>query len=206
MKIDKKTYILGKNNFFNKKSKKKKIVLVNSFSKDMKFFNGWELRRNKSYKKVTPFTVDRDGTIYEHYNPEYYSGFMKSESLDKETIPVTIVNQGWLKKDSLTNKYKDWVGNIYSGDDVINKEWRGHYMWSPYTKKQMESVGNLVDYLCDKYKIERNSLSHNVMFEHAPSFKGVLSRSNFSRRYTDISPSFRFEYIDNKLLKEETNE
>jgi N-acetyl-anhydromuramyl-L-alanine amidase AmpD len=206
MKIDKKTHILTKNNFINQKSEKKKIVLVNSFSRDMKFFNGWLLRRNKNYKKVTPYTVDRDGTIYEHYDPKYHSTFLKLDSLDKETIPITIVNQGWLKKDSLTNKYKDWVGNIYKGDDVVNKEWRGHYMWAPYTKKQMESVGNLVDYLCENYKIERNSLSHNVMFEHAPSFNGVLSRSNFSRRYTDISPSFRFEYIDNKLLKEETNE
>ena len=206
MKIDDKKYVLDKNHFFNKKNKKKKIVLTNSFSKDMKFFKGWELRRNKNYKKVTPYTVDVDGTVYQHYNPEYYSNFLKLEELDKQTIPITVVNQGWLKKDSLTNKYKDWVGNIYSGDDVYNKEWRGHYMWAPYSKQQMESVANLVDYLCDKYKIERNSLSHNVMFEHSLSFKGVLSRSNFSRRFTDISPSFRFEYIDNKLLKEQTNE
>ena len=98
MKIDKKTHILTKNNFINEKNEKKKIVLVNSFSRDMKFFNGWLLRRNKNYKKVTPYTVDRDGTIYQHYDPKCYSTFLKLDSLDKETIPITIVNQGWLKK------------------------------------------------------------------------------------------------------------
>ena len=57
MKIDKKTHILTKNNFINEKNEKKKIVLVNSFSRDMKFFNGWLLRRNKNYKKVTPLLL-----------------------------------------------------------------------------------------------------------------------------------------------------
>ena len=44
------------------------------------------------------------------------------------------------------------------------------------------------------------------MFENAPSFNGVLSRSNFSRKYKDVSPSFDFGTIDNKLLKEKIDE
>ena len=70
----------------------------------------------------------------------------------------------------------------------------------------MEAAGRLVEFLCDKYEIEKNSLSHNVMFTDAPSFNGVLSRSNFSRKYKDVSPSFDFSYIDNKLLKEIKND
>ena len=69
----------------------------------------------------------------------------------------------------------------------------------------MKSVAKLVEFLCDEYNIERNSLSHNVMFSDAPSFKGELSKSNFSRKYKEVSPSFNFDYIDNKLLKEIKN-
>ena len=206
MKINKTKFRLTEDNFFPIKSPKNKIVLRNSSTKDMKFFNGWLLRRNGTYKKVTPYTIDRDGKIYEHYDPTYYSEFMGTKSLDKETIGITLVNQGWLKKDSLTNKYKDWVGNIYKGTDVFKKQWRGHFFWAPYTEKQMKVAGELIEKLCEEYKIEKNSLSHNVMFSEAPSFNGVLSKSNFSRDFTDISPSFEFDYIDNKLLKEKNDE
>jgi N-acetyl-anhydromuramyl-L-alanine amidase AmpD len=202
MKIDKNSYSLSDKHFHSEKYKKRKIVLSNSLCGDMKFFRGWELRRNGTYKKVTHFSVDTNGKVYEHYNPTYHSEFMGSEQLDKETITINIVNQGWLKKDPNTNKYKDWIGTIYKGIDVFKKEWRGHFFWASYNKEQMDSVGELVDFLCDRYKIERNSLSHNVMFTDAPSFNGVLSRSNFSRKYKDVSPSFDFGTIDNKLLKE----
>ena len=171
MKIDKNSYSLSDKHFHSEKYKKRKIVLSNSLCGDMKFFRGWELRRNGTYKKVTHFSVDTNGKVYEHYSPN-------------------------------TNKYKDWIGNIYKGIDVFKKEWRGHFFWASYNKEQMDSVGELVDFLCDRYKIERNSLSHNVMFTDAPSFNGVLSRSNFSRKYKDVSPSFDFGTIDNKLLKE----
>ena len=205
MEIDKKTLSLSNKHYYSKKQKKKKIILSNSLSGDMKYFKGWELRRNGNNKKVTHYSIDKQGKVYQHFNPQYFSEFMGSEDLDKETISINIVNQGWLKKDSNTNKYKDWVGNIYNGKDVYKKEWRGYFFWASYTEKQMKAVAELVDYLCEKHKIERNSLSHNVMFTDAPSFNGVLSRSNFSRKYKDVSPSFDFSHIDNKLLKEIKN-
>ena len=205
MKINRKKYILSDANYFNKKCKKRKIILTNSLTSDMRFFEGWKLRRNGNYKKVTHYTIDKDGTIHEHFNPEYYSEYMNSSSLDEESIVINLVNEGWLTKDSHTNRYKDWIGNIYKGKDVTKKEWRGYFFWAPYSVKQMESVGELVEFLCDKHKIEKNSLSHNVMFTDAPSFNGVLSRSNFSRRYKEVSPSFDFSYVDNKLLKEIKN-
>ena len=81
MLIDKKTLILSNKHYYTKKEKKKKIVLSNSLSGDMKFFKGWELRRNGNYKKVTHYTVDRKGNVYEHFNPKYSSNFMGSDHL-----------------------------------------------------------------------------------------------------------------------------
>ena len=205
MKINKTQYILSEDNYTNKKCKKSKIILTNSLTSDMCFFEGWKLRRNGKYKKTTPYTIDKNGVIYQHFNPEFYSDYMNSNSIDQESILITMVNEGWLKKDSDTNGYKDWLGNIYKGKDVIKKEWRGYFFWATYSVKQMEVVGKLVEFLCDKYEIEKNSLSHNVMFSDAPSFNGVLSRSNFSRKYKEVSPSFDFSHIDNKLLKETKN-
>tara|TARA_R110000744_G_scaffold371828_1_gene483076 strand:+ start:78 stop:698 length:621 start_codon:yes stop_codon:yes gene_type:complete len=206
MEINKEKYILGESHYVNEEHKKTKIILTNSLTPDMRFFEGWKLRRNGKYKKVTPYTVDKDGTIYQHFNSKYYSEYMNSKSIDKETILINLVNEGWLTKDAQLNRYKDWSGNIYKGKNIIKKEWRGYFFWAPYVNKQMEAAGRLVEFLCDKYEIEKNSLSHNVMFTDAPSFNGVLSRSNFSRKYKDVSPSFDFSYIDNKLLKEIKND
>ena len=88
MKIDKNSYSLSDKHFHSEKYKKRKIVLSNSLCGDMKFFRGWELRRNGTYKKVTNFSVDTNGEVYEHYNPTYHSEFMGSEQLDKETITI----------------------------------------------------------------------------------------------------------------------
>ena len=72
MEINKEKYILGESHYVNEEHKKTKIILTNSLTPDMRFFEGWKLRRNGKYKKVTPYTVDKDGTIYQHFNSKYY--------------------------------------------------------------------------------------------------------------------------------------
>ena len=56
----------------------------------MRHFESWINRRNGNYKKTTPFTIDVDGTIYQHYDPKYYSDFLNCEQ-DKCNIPIILV-------------------------------------------------------------------------------------------------------------------
>ena len=92
MKINRKKYILSDANYFNKKCKKRKIILTNCLTSDMRFFEGWKLRRNGNYKKVTHYTIDKDGTIHEHFNPEYYSEY---DELINPTNACILAKPNW---------------------------------------------------------------------------------------------------------------
>ena len=79
MDIDKTTYSLDKNNYYNNVFKKTQIVIGHSSRKDMRHFDSWVNRRNGTYKKTSPFTIDKEGKIYQHYDPKYYSDFLGHE-------------------------------------------------------------------------------------------------------------------------------
>lgn len=194
MKIDKKTYQLDKNNFYQESYTKTQIVVGHTGRKKMRHFESWINRRNGNYKKTTPFTIDVDGTIYQHYDPKYYSDFLNCEQ-DKCNIPIVLVNQGWLKLNDM-NVYVDWLGHIYSrGIEPIERSWRDYRYWAKYTEKQFIALKKLIDYLCKEFNIERNVIGNNVYDENVDLFKGITFRSNYHRDLTDVSPAFEIEKI-----------
>ena len=200
MDIDKKTYKLDENNYYKKEFTKYQIVLGNSFSENLGHINGWRHRYGGDYKKTSTFTINRKGDILQHYNPQYYSDFLGNKRMDKKIISIIIENQGWLLKDLLKDKYIDWVGNIYNRKaKVIEKRWRGFFYWDPYTTKQIKSCLGLVDYLCEKYKIENKCIGHNTFIEGIDLFEGITYRSNYHKEYTDLSPAWDFNKFKNKI-------
>jgi hypothetical protein len=194
MKIDKKTYELPPKNYHNLVYEKTQIVVGHTGRKKMRHFESWVNRRNGKYKKTTPFTIDVDGTIHQHYDPKYYSEFLGCEQ-DKCNIPIILVNQGWLKLNNM-NVYVDWLGHIYSKNiDPIERSWRDYRYWSKYTEEQFISLKKLIDYLCQEFNINRRVIDNNVYDENIDLFKGVTFRSNYSRDLTDVSPAFEIEKI-----------
>jgi hypothetical protein len=53
--------------------------------------------------------------------------------------------------------------------------------------------------LCEKFKIPKVCLGHNVKFDGVEYFKGVVSKSNFDFIYKDVNPSFNFKLFKEKL-------
>jgi len=202
MDIDKKTYKLTDKNYYKKEFKKHQIVLGNSFSDNLNHVKGWEHRLGGDYTKTSTYTIDRKGNVYQHYDPKYYSDFIDDKMIDKKSISIIIENQGWLLKDLLKDKYIDWVGNIYKRRaKVIEKRWRGFIYWDPYTSSQVKSCIELLDYLCDKYKIPHKCIGHNTYIDGIESFKGITYRSNFYKEKTDLSPAWDFNEFKNKIEK-----
>jgi hypothetical protein len=194
MEIDKKNYILKEDNYIKEVYQKTQIVIGHSGRKKMRHFESWINRRNGKYKKTAPFTIDIDGTIYQHYNPKYYSNFLDFEQ-DKCNIPIVLVNQGWLKLNDM-NVYVDWLGHIYSKNiDPLEKNWRDHKYWAKYTEEQFISLKELIDYLSKEFNINRRVINNNVYDENVDLFKGITFRSNYSRVLTDVSPAFEIEKI-----------
>jgi N-acetyl-anhydromuramyl-L-alanine amidase AmpD len=192
--IDKDTYVLNNTNFYNKTFKKTQIVIGHSGRKDMRHFESWLNRRNGKYRKTSPFSIDSNGNIYQHFDPSYYSDFLGGEQ-DKNIISITLVNQGWLKLNE-NNVYVDWLGHIYSKETgVVEKNWRDYRYWCRYSDEQLESLKKLIIYLCDKFDIEKNIITNNVYNENTDIFKGVVFRSNYFKDLTDVSPAFEIEKI-----------
>ena len=191
--IDKKTYKLSDKNYYNFVYEKTQIVIGHTGRKDMRHFNGWTKRNFGNYTKTSAYTVDRDGKVYQHYDPIYYSDFIEHEQ-DKCSIPISLVNVGWLKYNDLKNVYEDWLGHKYSvKNGFIEKNWRNKSFWFPYTKEQEESLFLLVKKLCEDFNIKKECVGNNVYDENIDIYKGIVFRSNYYSELTDVSPAFKMD-------------
>ena len=200
MLIDEETYKLPTENYIPIETIKTRIVLGNTFNHDMKHMIGWKHRYNGKFKRTAAFTIDAAGSVYKHFDPKYFSRFFNNLEMDQKTIVILMENDGWLQKDHQNNRYITWLGDIYNQPtEVVEKRWRGHDYWTPYTKEQLESATELVKELCKEFNIPTMAVSHNTKIENVGDIHGVLYRSNIDRQYTDISPSWNFDEFKNKV-------
>lgn len=202
IKINNQSYKLPSENYIKTRHSKHQIVFANTFSENMNHFNGWTRRHGGDFKRTAPFTIDLYGNIHQHFSPEYFSNFFGIGGLDEHIVPVLIENEGWLEKDIHTNEYINYVGNIYNRkDSVVEKAWRDHNYWAPYTKEQLESAVKLSKYLCALFGIHQEAVSHNTKFDGIYEFNGVVYKSNYNKHYTDLSPAWDYVNFKNELEK-----
>jgi hypothetical protein len=167
---------------------KEQIVLGHTSRGIKEYLNGIKLRKSI---KIPNYTIDRDGNVYNHFIADNYSFVVPYE----KTITIFLENDGWLVK---RKKYfYNWIGELYKGD-VHEQEWRGHNYWATYKDSQVKSLKDLIDEICVKYTISRNTVGHNTKLLDATIVKGILCRSNYYEEYTDLSPTFDFSKIKNK--------
>jgi len=201
MIIDYTTYSLKESNYNPIKTKKNKIIIGHTSSTNMNHVTGWKKRLNGKYKKTSHFTISLDGTIYKHFDLDFYSSLMDDENINKRSVYILIENEGWLE--SIKNKFINYFGDIYNrSDSVINKNWRNKKFWTPYNKKQIHNCAKLVSNICKKLNIKEDVITHNTLINNIYSCEGIYYKSNFEKYYTDISPAWDFKnfkkIIDNK--------
>ena len=193
MFIDKEKYKLNESNYYNYVYETTQIVIGHNSRKDMRHYDGWVRRNFGEYKKTSAYSIDRDGKIYQHFDPVYYSDFVGHEQ-DKCSIGITLVNVGWLKFDEIKRVYTDWLGHTYSNkNNLIKKSWRNKEIWFPYTKEQEESLFFLIKKLCEDFNIKKECIGNNVYNENADIYKGITFRSNYYSELTDVSPAFNMD-------------
>jgi N-acetyl-anhydromuramyl-L-alanine amidase AmpD len=134
---------------------------------------------------ATQFVIQNDGKIYQLYSSKYWahhlgvkSSFLKqkgftdynsrNELLNKSSIGMEITNWGGLvpdengdmhpaKWDTNLKKYVPYMKITIPEDEVItySKLYRGFKYFEKYSSAQIESVGRLVVYLCEKWGIDK---------------------------------------------------
>jgi hypothetical protein len=196
--IDTETYKLTDSNYHKEVYNKTQIVIGHTFQKNMLHYAGWVYRLNGKNKKTATFTITKEGKVFQHYDPIYYSTFINNQQ-DRASISIVLENMGWFKKDSMVDRYVDWLGNSYrkNSEEVLNKRWRNYVYWDRYTKEQMESLTDLLTKLSQKYDISKDFIGHNVFDENVDLFKGITFRSNYYQESTDVSPAFDMEILKN---------
>ena len=180
--------------------KKKQIILINTGCSVEEHLYKISNRFNKKYKKIPTFTIAKNGLMYQHYDPLYYTEIIENQDVSKQAIIIAIENIGWLDFDNINTKYIDWRGVEYQ-DEIVECQWRLKKYWATYTNEQYLALIQLINYLCIEYSIDKKFVDSNIIINKPNTFYGILTRSNFSKNHHDLTPAFNFD----KIIENEIN-
>jgi N-acetyl-anhydromuramyl-L-alanine amidase AmpD len=187
---------------FDKNKKKKQIILCHSFRNHDEYLNSLKYRLNGKYDKIPNYFITKDGEILNLISDDSYSNFFFDNSINKNSVIICLENLGWLEKTPLGLSYSNWIGDIYS-KSVFERKWRNKLFWEPYPKEQVDSLISLSKKLIKKFSIDNKFIGHNTKVEGIKLFNGIVCRSNYNNVFTDLSPSFDFEYFKKNIEENE---
>lgn len=203
------TKYLPDTEYYKQKTIKHQIVLHHTVSSTFSStFNWWQ---QDGIHVATAYIIDKDGTIYETFDPNYWSYHLGkgTTTLDnKGAIGIEIINEGQLYKRDNGNYYW-WINNdypegkaLYKSDVFDNKvEWRGYRYWADYTYEQYSSVVSLILHLTSKFNIERDIITSFEYNKKLLNHNGIISHHNVRQDKTDVSPSLKLNIIKNRITE-----
>lgn len=178
-------------NIYKRKTKKTQILLFDTQRRFDDYVNKLIYRYDGKYEDIPHYIVTKLGKIYNIFDSDYSSKTFYDNNFDKKIVKVALENLGWLNKNTITGVLNNWIGDIYRGEPYV-KNWRNKFYWDAYPSMQIESLNDLINFLCDKHSIPNNFVPSNGFLENIINFEGISCKSNFSNIYTDINPSFNF--------------
>lgn len=221
LKIDRTKYILNRTNYIQEEHKKNLLVLhYTAGSTASGAFETWNnkaivnIHGEQVWSKVsTPYILDRDGTIYEVYDPKFYSYHLGINSdpkhlQHKRSVSIEIVNFGSLMKNK--NKLYAWPNN-YNQEfcDVSETEkyiqvpdYRGYSYYAMYTPKQLEALPSLAEMLCDRFEIPKVFNAQKLDqtdLKYFSTFNGMCSHTSFRNDKCDTGPALNWNIFEGKF-------
>jgi len=184
-----------------KQKKKHQIILTHTSRNINDYLQSLKFRFNGDFKRIPNYIITREGKIIQLLGNTEHSEYFKDPNINRNSIIISLENLGWLQKEPLTDHYINWIGDIYKGE-VFKKKWRDYFFWQPYTETQIKNLGLLCKELFEVSNIKPQIIEHNTKINGIEKYCGVVTKSNFSTDYTDVSPAFEF----NELLKNIENE
>lgn len=184
-----------------KNKTKKQIILFHTGREVQEYLTSLQFRYNGSYDKIPNYLIDRKGNVHQLLTDIQFSNLFSETNINKNSVTICLENLGWLEKKPFSNAYINWKGSIYN-EEVYEKKWRDFFFWQPYTANQIKTTAEVCLQLMESLNIKRRCIGHNTKIEGAENFEGIISRSNFDIRYTDLNPSFDFNTFI-KLIENE---
>lgn len=154
---------------------------------------------SKPDRIATPYIIERDGTVYENFDPKYWSfalGVKGGTYVEKASIHIELVSLGPLRKEndrfwfeSIKNYRKEVLP-----EEVIElpEEWRGSKYYHRYTEEQLLSLFELIHELQRRFSIKIQP-SVKGFWEYRKAaindlHPGIWAHSTLREDKTDIYP------------------
>lgn len=183
-------------------NKKKKQIILNHTSREVgDYLTSLEFRYNRKYDKIPNYIITREGEVLQLLPETGYTNVFDNPVVNENSIIITLENLGWLEKKPLLNYYINWIGSIYK-QEVYNKKWRDYFFWEPYDDRQFDVAVKLCNELLDSMKIRKKFIGYNTYVSHIENYPGVVTRSNFDTKFTDLSPAFNYELFSKMIDNE----
>ncbi len=201
MKIDKETYKLESKNFYEKISLKTQIVIGNSLRKDHNYLKHLQIKEIGNSKEWNMFTISREGIIYQHFDPKYYSDFIGIKKIDKQIISIILENIGGLIKIS-NYGYVNLLNEKYDNPKQLEeKEWMNFNYWEIYKTKQINALIYLIQNLIKEFKISPLFIEFPFYHKDIIYNGGIVFKSNYEENSVDLNPFLDIYKLQNKLNK-----
>ena len=199
VKIDDTTHAVSENNRYKVKSVKTQIVIATSLRKKDYHITRLLYKDIGNTKRWNTFTINRDGKIFQHYDDVYHSDFLDIKIGDKQSISIVLENMGCLFEVG-DNTYVNWLNEECELNRVGEKKWLGYNYWEIFEDKQIKSLANLCNALCEKHNIPKEVINFQHYHKDIHKFKGIVFRSNYIEDSSDINPLFNLTKFT-KLIK-----
>ena len=213
--IDRTQFALPTKEYYAEAIRKDLIVL--HFTAGTTARSAFETWRRDPAHVGTAYLVDRDGTIYEVFPPEYWAAHLGVKGTrnvhDRRSIGIEIANVGPLEAAADDRTVLNWWPKRSPGapdfttpfcradetDRYIAVEFRGKRHFASFPEHQVDAVGALVRYLCARFRIPAAlpPLPHRYSCDlnGFVSYRGVCSHANFRQDKWDIGPAFGWERL-----------
>ena len=140
---------------------------------------------------ATPYVIDRDGTIYECYDPKFWAyslGVKGNSAIERASIPIEIASYGNL---TLKNgKYIKWTGSEIEAVKVVKCPFRNFDYYENYTPAQIAALSVLIPYLMKRFGISLQADPVKFWDFKNPATlpPGIYSHSTVRKDKVDVYP------------------
>ena len=180
--------------YYKEETPKKQIVIHHTVSgpKAENIFIGWQ---QTPERVATALVIGGDGKIVQGYSSKYWAHHLglktaSNTAMNKSSIGIELCNWGGLTFDG--TKYRNAYGNIVSENSIIKytKKFRGFNYFQRYSTAQIESLRQLLVFLCVKFNIPKtyNSDMWGISGNALAGKPGIYTHVSYRKDKSDCHP------------------